>query len=98
MARLPHLSLAFAVLAGLLLMLARWRTASGPPEPGDDTAFNLMLAAPVAFAIGLILASIAKTKGFGPPGLATLALLVNGGLLTGLLALAAFGIATYPGR
>lgn len=98
MAYLPHLSLACTVLAGLLLALARWITADGPPDPCDDTAFNLMLGAPAMLALGLVLAVIAKAKGYGPSGLASLALLVNGGLLTGLLALAVFGIASYSGR
>ena len=98
MSRLPHLSLACTVLAFLLLALARRISATGASEPGDDTAFNLMLAGPAALALGLLLASIAKARGLGPGRLATFALLVNAGLLTGLLALAAFGIATYPGR
>ena len=87
-----------AALAGLLLNASRWLYASGTVEPGDDTPFDLMVSVPFVLLAGVVLAFVARVRGLGPRRVANTALVLNGGLLLLIVAVATFGIAGYSGR
>ena len=95
---LPYLALAMAALAGVLLNVSRWLGASGILEPGDDTPFDLIVSVPFVLLAGVVLAFVARARGLGPRRVANAALLLNGGVLILLVAIAAIGLANSQGR
>lgn len=98
MRAIPYLAIACAVLAGVLLNASRWLYASGTVEPGDDTPFDLMVSAPLSLIIGLVLALLSLSRGWGSRRAANAGLILNGSVLALLVGIAIFGIATFTGR